>query len=219
MNYDSHDEGRSTGLYAQLEFALASDLLLNAGLRYDYHENFGATVNPRLGVIYSPWQSGAFKLLYGEAYRAPNAYERLDAPGLQKPDPELGPETIATYEAIYEQYLGHHVRISISGYRYEVEDLISESLDPVESLRTFLNVEAVSAQGLELEIERRLEGGLLIRASYALQRAEESQGDLAVLAVASSNRSWGILASPGTRRTVTRLRRRSCASGRRRSGA
>jgi outer membrane receptor for ferrienterochelin and colicins len=172
-NFVFHDEGRSAGLYVQAELALATQLLLNAGVRYDYHERFGSTINPRVGLIYNPWQSGTFKVLYGDAYRAPNAYERLDAPGYQKSSPDLEPETITTYEGVYEQYVGHRFRFSVSGYRYEVSDLISEQLDPVDGLRQFLNVDSVLAHGLEVEVERKQEGGLSLRASYARQRAED----------------------------------------------
>ena len=31
--------------------------------------------DPRVGLIYTPWRPSTFKLLYGQAFPAPNAYE------------------------------------------------------------------------------------------------------------------------------------------------
>ena len=81
------------GLYAQAEVSLLTNLVFDAGLRFDqYFGSFGGTLNPRLGLIYNPWESGTLKLLYGEAFRAPNAYERFCYPA-QMTQPELKPET------------------------------------------------------------------------------------------------------------------------------
>ena len=72
---------RNGGLYVQGELRLSDFLLLNTGLRYDYYfDGFGGTLDRRLGAIFSPTARTTFKLLYGEAFRAPNAYERFYYP-------------------------------------------------------------------------------------------------------------------------------------------
>ena len=48
---------------------------MNVGVRYDRFSTFGDSFNPRAALIYQPRQPTTFKLLYGEAFRAPNAYE------------------------------------------------------------------------------------------------------------------------------------------------
>jgi iron complex outermembrane receptor protein len=173
---DDRRSGRSFALYGQVEAVLLTNLLLNAGLRYDHYDTFGDTLNPRVGLIYNPWQKTTFKLLYGQAFRAPNDYELYyGAPSIyQAPNPDLEPERIRTYEAIYEQYLPAHLRFSASAYFYEIDNLISQMLLPGTDLYIFENVERVQAKGLEFELEGKYPGGVLARASYALQRTEDA---------------------------------------------
>jgi iron complex outermembrane receptor protein len=92
---------RVLGLFGQGEFTLCTNLVLNAGVRYDhYFETFGATVNPRAALIFSPWPTTSFKAIYGQAYRAPNPYEQFYY-SAQRGRPALDPERIRTYELAY----------------------------------------------------------------------------------------------------------------------
>jgi iron complex outermembrane receptor protein len=190
---------RNGGLYVQGEFRVSDLLLLNTGLRYDYYfESFGGTLNPRLGAIFSPTARTTFKLLYGEAFRAPNAYERFYYPANTA---TLEPEDIRTYEGVFEQYLGERDRLSVSLYRYAVNDLITQQVDAAGELY-FDNVSRVTAHGAEIELERKYDNGTMIRGSYAWQKTRNpdtreeltaSPRHLAKLNFALPIRSWASL--------------------------
>ena len=75
---DSKESDYLLGIYAQDEFHILTNLTLNAGARYDHYSSFGDTLNPRGALIYHPWRPSTFKLLYGQAFRAPNAYEEYN---------------------------------------------------------------------------------------------------------------------------------------------
>jgi|AMFO01.1.fsa_nt_gi Outer membrane receptor proteins, mostly Fe transport len=45
---------------------------LTLGTRGDWNSRYGASVNPRLGIIFTPHTRTSFKLLYGEAFLAPS---------------------------------------------------------------------------------------------------------------------------------------------------
>lgn len=155
------------GVFAQDEFALRKNLLLIAGLRYDYYvDSFGGTTSPRLGLIYSPWDTTTFKALVGAAYRAPNPYERLYS--------GVKPERIKTYELVAERYIGAHYRLNASVYYYDIRGLISQTGTPDEGVY-FANLQSAEAIGTELEAQAKLDSGLTMRASFALQRAEDGQ--------------------------------------------
>jgi iron complex outermembrane receptor protein len=165
---------RNYAFYTQGEIALGKQLLLNAGVRYDHFDSFGGTVNPRVGLIYNPWEKTTFKALYGQAFRAPNDYELSFASSTFEANPGLKPETIQTYELVYEQYLPGKLRFSAAGYHYDIDGLITQATDPANGLSRFENINRVQANGLELQLEGRYAWGLLARASYALQRAEDA---------------------------------------------
>ncbi|MDH4249731.1 MAG: TonB-dependent receptor, partial [Nitrospira sp.] len=139
--------------YLQDEFAITDNLILNAGFRYDHYSTFGGTANPRAGLIYT-WRNTTAKLLYGRAFRAPNPFEQFYVASVgSKPNPDLKPESISTYELVLEQYLGHHIRGSASGYYYEIDRLISQVLDPSDGLLVYQNGNKINAKGLELTLE------------------------------------------------------------------
>jgi iron complex outermembrane receptor protein len=147
-------------------------LALTAGLRRDrYFDNFGSTLNPRMGVIYSASPTATLKALYGQAFRAPNPFERFYNTE-QARQPELNPETIKTYELVYEQYFGHRYRVGASAYYYDVNELITQTQTELGD-QFFANLDEVRALGLELEAEGRFDSGTRLAVSYTLQRAQD----------------------------------------------
>jgi iron complex outermembrane receptor protein len=174
---DDQRDATNWGLYVQDEISLRDDLILNAGVRYDRNASFGGTVNPRMALIYSPLEDTTFKLLYGTAYRAPNAYEQYyhDGSSSQKPSTDLDPETISTTEFAVEQGIGQHLRGVASVYRYRVEDLIALTSDPVDDLLVFDNTEDVKAHGFELQLEGKWPKGWAGRLSYNFQQTEGTE--------------------------------------------
>ena len=175
---DDHRDSTIWALYLQDEIQLLESLILSAGVRYDHYASFGGTTNPRLGLIWQPAAGSAFKLLYGNAFRAPNAYELYYDDHVNiLANPSLKPEKIQTYELVYEQYFREHYRSSLSGFYYRVHDLItSEPVDPLqESPTRYVNVDSVEARGVEAELEGKWQSGVEARGSYTFQRVKNSE--------------------------------------------
>lgn len=174
---DRDDTSSVLGVFGQAEVKVRSDFSLTAGLRYDYYgETFGGTTNPRLAAIYNPSANSAIKALYGEAFRAPNPYERHYNPE-QAHRPPLRPETINTYELVYEHYFNSTYRLSLSGYSYYIDGLITQA--KTEAGEPYYdNLEDVRARGVELELEGSYKNGTLLRGSWTIQRAKDSATNL-----------------------------------------
>lgn len=162
-------------LYIQDEFEITKELLFDFGVRYDNYDTFGGSTNPRLALIYKPFDSTFIKLLYGEAFRAPNAYELYyqDGGSSMKSNPGLKPETVKTYELVLEQYIGKHILITAAGFYNKIKDLISQQTDPGDGLLIFRNAERIESKGLEFEIEADLKNGIKGRLSYTFQETED----------------------------------------------
>lgn len=168
---------RSTvyGLYIQDEYSLRKNLILNIGLRNDHYGESSTITNPRLGLIYKPSDSSSLKLLYGTAFRTPNAYELYrEQLGFSKANPNLQPEKIKTYELIFEKYLSGQTRFLASTFYYRTRDLINLVIDPSDGLSVFQNLSAISARGVEFEIERKWNNQARIKASTTYQKAKDS---------------------------------------------
>lgn len=169
---DRDDTSSALGLFGQVEAKLRDDFSITAGLRYDhYGETFGGTTNPRLAAVYNPSPSSAIKALYGQAFRAPNPYEGHYNPE-QSNRPALRPETIDTYELVYEHYLSPTYRLSLSGYQYQIDGLITLA-ETDDGEPYYDNSEDVRARGVELELEGSYSNGTILRGSWTVQRAED----------------------------------------------
>jgi iron complex outermembrane receptor protein len=175
---DDTRQSTNWALYAQDEIAFGDKVILNGGLRYDHFTTFGGTTNPRMAFIYHPRPDSTVKLLYGQAFRAPNVYEMFYESEDTVPNPELQPETIKTGEVVFEHYAGDHVRLALSGYIYRVNHLINLGLDPTEELLMFQNIDQVRTKGVEVEVEGRWSNGVKARAAYTHADArDESTGE------------------------------------------
>ncbi len=172
-----NDKRSSTdwGVYLQDEYHIIRNLILNAGVRYDEYSTFGGTINPRSALIYNPFEKTTFKLIYGSAFRPPNDYELYYNDGTSiKNNLNLKPETITTYELLWEQYIGKYLRTSTSVYYNEIEDLINYRTDPIDGLSEPFNSKGANAKGIELELEGKFPRDVQGRISYDLQRAEDT---------------------------------------------
>lgn len=154
---DERHDADKYGIYLQDEFRINERWLLNAGVRYDHYDSFGSTTNPRVAVIYQPTATESFKLIYGRAFRAPNAYERFYGDESltlgQKGNPGLKPETINTYELAWDKSLSAHWQSHVGLYEYRIHDLISQQRDPADGLLVFHNMDKARMNGLELGLD------------------------------------------------------------------
>ncbi len=164
------------GTHFQDEIVILDNLILNAGARYDHYKDFRGRINPRAGLIYSPLDGTTLKLLYGEAFRIPNTYERFYNDGniAQQANPDLDPETIRTYEIVLEQYI-KNFRFTVSGFYYDIKNLIAQVTDPVSGLLVFRNSDDVTGKGFELEFEGKWAKEVTSRVSYSFTETKDKE--------------------------------------------
>jgi outer membrane receptor for ferrienterochelin and colicins len=174
---DDRRTERIWALFLQGEATLGGGVTLTAGLRYDRYSTFGGTFNPRLAAVWTPRSGTTLKLLYGSAFRAPNAYETFyDDGGItQFGNTDLVPEAIQTYELVLEQGLGEHARFTVTAFQSRILDLIGQvPFDPAapDSPVIFRNVGEARAVGAEAEIEGKWRSGEA-RLGYSWQDASD----------------------------------------------
>ena len=175
---DDRRSSTSWAAYGSYEQPVGSKLILNLGMRHDRRSSFGGTTSPRLAVIVTADEKTTMKLLYGRAFRAPNAYELYYQGGSNKAALSLAPEVIQTYDIVVDRVLWSGVVGTLSLYHYEVDDLINLEIDPFDGLLVYRNSGRASGRGVETELRGRLAGGLSWTASYAWQRARDKATDV-----------------------------------------
>lgn len=172
---DDHHSSWNWALHGQADIAILTNVILSTGVRYDHYDTFGDTVNPRVGLIVRPFPTTTLKLLYGTAFRAPNAYELYYAEVDAKVNPSLQPEKTTTYQGVWEQDLPQNLHFNATAYYYVIDDLISLTTDPNDGKFVFENIDKVNAKGLEFGLEGTRPSGLRGRLSYSLQKAEDGK--------------------------------------------
>jgi iron complex outermembrane receptor protein len=162
----------TVGIYVQDECSILRNLKLNAGARYDWFSSFGYTINPRVALIYNPCTNSTFKAIYGQAFRAPDAFELYyEAPG-NALNQNLKPETIHSYEVDYDQVLNSRFQLVSSVFYYDIDDLISYGLDSSGN-STFGNIASATSCGGEMELDGQWAGGWATRLSYTYADARD----------------------------------------------
>jgi len=161
------------GVYAQDEIRLRHALRVDLGLRYDHYSTFGSTTNPRGALIYQPFEATTFKLLYGQSFRAPNAFELYYAGQGEEGNLHLRPETAKTTELVLEQYLQGNLRLLVSAYYNPIRQLISQETDPLNGDIVYRNGEHVNMRGVEISVKKKSHSGLEAGVSFSFQNAKQ----------------------------------------------
>jgi iron complex outermembrane receptor protein len=174
---DEKEKTWSWGAFLQDDIEVTSSLSLLAGFRFDHYDSFGNTVNPRLALVYKLGERTTAKLMYGEAFRAPNLYEMQyhDDWESQKPAGNLDPEKIRTYEAVVETELGSGLRGSAALFYYRAHDVLTLVTDPADDLLIFENTGKIEGKGAELSLEGRVLSDLSGRLSYTFQDVKDRE--------------------------------------------
>jgi iron complex outermembrane receptor protein len=164
--------------YIQNELRLLHDLTLTVGIRQDayrhYIEQEEQRVTPRTALVYEPVVGSLIKLLYGQAFRVPNSYELFYCGINFVCNPDLEPETIHTYEAVYEQTLNSYLKSSFSVYRYDIKNLINLTDMGGENIG-FVNLERVRGAGAEAEFRAKWRVGLEGYINYTYQKTKNRE--------------------------------------------
>lgn len=166
-NWNKNAERQTTSLYFQDEWRLLDQVALTAGVRYDNYSDFGDTINPRAGLVWSIQDNVDLKLLYGQAFRAPSFIEMYNINTVSNAgNPNLKPERIETWEAGLDVHFSHALNLDINYFYSAIDDLITR--DATVTPTSFINAGRAVTQGVEAGLHGAFEQ-LQWKTSYAWQ--------------------------------------------------
>lgn len=129
----------NAGAFGQVQYAPRDAVAFTVGGRADYNSRFGATFNPRAGLVLRPLTQTTVKLLAGRAYLAPSPFQTYSHYGSfttadggatytssywHLGNPDLKPQRKSTLEMSAVQGLGSGLQVSASGFASRFTHLI-----------------------------------------------------------------------------------------------
>jgi outer membrane receptor protein involved in Fe transport len=133
-----HIKFTNAGAYFQTQYSPVKNMHFTVGARYDVNSRYGSTFNPRLGLVYKPFEKTTIKVLYGSAFLAPSPsdayvhYGSFDTQDsgrtyhsyfLHLPNPGLKPITSKNFEVNIRQYITENMSFSVNGYYNALSNL------------------------------------------------------------------------------------------------
>lgn len=146
-------EAQRDSKYALLqdEWSFARDWQLTSGVRIDDYSDFGTTTNPRFALIWDTSPILTTKLLFGRAFRSPSFAELYTNSSIQIGNPDLGPETIDTWEIAASVQPTPRFSYGVNLFRYSIHDFITAIPRAGSTHLFFSNVGDRTGNGGELE--------------------------------------------------------------------
>lgn len=153
----------TAGAYMQLLQDLGADTRLTLGMRYDYYEDIGNRLSPRLGLVHQLNPEHSLKLLYGEAFRAPAFAETklMNNPFIAG-NPDLQHEVVSTWSMVWVGTWGN-TSSNLAAFYNDYQQPIVTGLD--NGTRTYVNSSDQESRGLSLDIKQQIGSHWLMRAS------------------------------------------------------
>jgi len=148
---NSEDDWWNRAIHAQFSWARDA-LALNAGLRAEDDERFGAAATWRTGAAWRAEASGTrLRISAGTGIKEPTFFETF-ATGFVTGNPDLAPERSTSLEGGIDQDLGGSLMLSLTGFSQSYRDLIQYTgSPPAEGDPNFFNVAKARSRGLEAE--------------------------------------------------------------------
>jgi outer membrane receptor protein involved in Fe transport len=158
-----------SGAYFQTEFKGIKNLILSAGLRYDYFklDTIGAknAFTPRFGLNYKLQNDFILRASVGTGFRAPTPAEVFTTAGVGggvdvKENPNLKSETSIAFEAGLQYIYSQNLNFDLAFFQTEYNNFIEPNLTKEGDIQ-FINLQKARIQGVEFTSEWNILPGLL----------------------------------------------------------
>jgi iron complex outermembrane receptor protein len=171
---DGHDYF-NIAFYFQNIYYPINNLSFTIGGRFDIDSEFGGVFNPRLALVWNTNKKIIFKLLYGQAYRAPNTQEQYRKTGFTIGNKNLKPETIKTTEFSVDYNIGKNINTRLTLFYNILADMIyAQGITSGVPGGPYDNIGDNTSMGLEYEYRIKLDEKFYMFFNYSYTFSENN---------------------------------------------
>jgi iron complex outermembrane receptor protein len=140
------------------------------GFSKTYDSKNDSSFNPKLAIVYKPFDHTVLRASAGQAFRGPTVWELfttyVSGTTTYNGNPDLKPETVRSWDVGITQDLWKGAKISATYFENYMDDLIySTTVSATE--RKYMNVGKAESRGVMVEIEQRFDKLLRLFANCA----------------------------------------------------
>ncbi|MDX8337677.1 TonB-dependent receptor [Draconibacterium sp. IB214405] len=147
-----------TYLFSQQSFG--DKLIINAGLRYHHHSQYGSVWIPSVGFANSFSPSTTWKGTISKGFRSPTMRELF----MWGPNPNLDPESIWNYETgLIQVFFEGGMQVELTAFLVKGDNLIVNTGQP----NGYQNTGEVSNNGIEFSLDATPTKDLTLNATYS----------------------------------------------------
>ena len=176
-------------LFAQEDIQLGEKLDIIGGVRAINNSEYGLHFTPQLSAMYKIWHF-AFRGNYSEGYKTPALKEKYMSFRIPAPGPPmflvgyegLEPET-SKYSSLSAEYTRQGVSFSVSAYRNNIKNMISENLDeytvkPGGIIEyAYRNYDNVLLKGVDILLKTRITKNLFFNGTMTFSKKYDQKED------------------------------------------
>lgn len=169
-------------MYAQEDLKFGENVGVIGGVRGHNNSEYGWHVTPQMSAMYKIWHF-AFRGNYSLGYKTPTLKEKYMNFKLPVPGPpmflmgnsDLDPET-SKYASLSMEYTRKGVSFSVSAYRNDIKDMISENLDEYTMLPggiieySYQNYGKVLLKGIDVLLRSKIVKSLYFNGSATFSK-------------------------------------------------
>ena len=186
-NYGGKD--KTYAVFAQDEILILNKLTAYIGFREDWWETYDgyanqfgtgafattydsrsdSSFNPKLAVVYKPFDNTTLRTSAGQSFRGPTVYELfttyVSGSNTYNGNPDLKPETVQSWDAEITQGLWRGAKFSATYFENYMKDLIYNTTVSTGQYK-YMNAGKAESKGVVLEIEQRFDKYVRLFANY-----------------------------------------------------
>jgi vitamin B12 transporter len=174
----THGQRLNQGLYGQ-ELLTFGRMSLIGGARFVHNSAFGNVGVPRVAATFLALRGGdifsgtRLRFSYAAGFKEPRLEETFAGPPYSTPNPGLKPERTRSFEAgIQQNWLGGKYALNATYFHNVFYDRIDYSINPMNFIGQYVNVDQSFAQGAEVEFQGKIRSGLSLNAAYTYTSTE-----------------------------------------------
>lgn len=182
-------KSRNYAVFMQDEILILNNLTAYAGFRNDWWESYDgyanqfgtgaftkaydsrtdSSFNPKLSVVYKPFEITTLRASAGQSFRGPTVYELyttyVSGTNTYNGNSDLKPETVRSWDVGITQALWNGAKVSATYFENYMQDLIYNTTVSSGQYK-YMNAGKAESKGVTLEIEQKYEKYLRLFANY-----------------------------------------------------